>query len=316
MNFEAVESDSDASWFLKRVRRHAGWLRTEGVARLVEEDDLNIADRLRRRRTKRRWAANHGEPGQATAVFVVGLQRSGTNLVMRLLDQFPETEVHNENSRAAFARFQLKEDDVVREVVARSPHRLVVFKPLMDSHRVEELIHLVGEQRSAKAIWMYRDPDSRARSAVAKFGSNNLEAVTAIAQERSPLPWQAEGLSEESLRIAASFDSSTMSPEAGAMLMWYIRNAIFFEQHLDQRDDVLLLSYETLTQQPTAVRGAVLRFLDLPDRPDLFAEDEVRAPRTTVYENIPLELRRLCGELQAELDESASRRLRSLGVES
>ena len=311
MNRSDPDSDSSASWFLKRVRRHAGWLRTEGAARLIEEDDLNVLDRMRRKRAKQQWAAAQGAPGEASAVFVVGLQRSGTNLVMRLLDRFPETEVHNENSRVAFDRFRLKQAEVA-SIVDRSPHRLVVFKPLMDSHAVTDLLATGDAERPARAIWVYRNPDARARSAVAKFGANNLEAVTAIARGRSPIPWQAEGLSAEAIELAASMDYEQMTPESGAILMWYLRNVIYFDQGLDLRDDILLLSYDMLVASPTEVREALLTFVGLSERTGLFADDEVRNRRPTVYDDVPADLRRLCDDLQARLDQVAALQIRSL----
>ncbi len=311
MNRNDSDADSGASWFLKRVRRHAGWLRTEGAARLIEEDDLNVVDRVRRKRAKQHWAAANGAPGQASAVFVVGLQRSGTNLVMRLLDRFPETEVHNENSRVAFDRFRLKQGEVA-SVVDRSPHRLVVFKPLMDSHAVTDLLAIGDPERPARAIWVYRNPDARARSAVAKFGSNNLEAAAAIARGQSPIPWQAEGLSAEAIELAAAMDYEHMTPESGAILMWYLRNIIFFEQGLDRRDDILLLSYDMLVESPSEVREALLRFVGLSERPGLFADDEVRTRRPTVYDDVPPDLRRACDELQVKLDQVAAAQMRSL----
>lgn len=315
MNRNDSDSDSSASWFLKRVRRHAGWLRTEGAARLIEEDDLNVLNRMRRNRAKQQWAAAQGAPGEASAVFVVGLQRSGTNLVMRLLDRFPETEVHNENSRVAFDRFRLKQAEVA-SIVDRSPHRLVVFKPLMDSHAVSDLLATGDTERPARAIWVYRNPDARARSAVAKFGANNLEAATAIALGRSPIPWQAEGLSAEAIELAASMDYEQMTPESGAILMWYLRNVLYFEQGLDRRDDIFLLSYDMLVESPTEVREALLTFVGLSERTGLFADDEVRNRRPTVYDDVPTDLRRLCDDLQARLDQVAAHQIRSLRGES
>ena len=45
-------------------------------------------------------------------VYLVGLQRSGTNMLARGLDIAPEFEVHNENDRAVFDHYLLRDDDV------------------------------------------------------------------------------------------------------------------------------------------------------------------------------------------------------------
>src|SRR5919204_2661090 len=106
-----------------RLRRHLRWARTQGLGRLLEEDDLNPLARASRRVAKWRWRRAHGSaPGTATAVLLVGLQRSGTNMVVRGLERAPEFEVYNENHSAAFDRFQLRPIDHVRGLLEASRH--------------------------------------------------------------------------------------------------------------------------------------------------------------------------------------------------
>ena len=68
-------------------------------------------------------------------MFVVGLQRSGTNMLVRGLEASPEFEVHNEDDTKAFRRFRLKSNDQIRALVTRSGHSYILFKPLCDSCR-------------------------------------------------------------------------------------------------------------------------------------------------------------------------------------
>ena len=78
------------AYYTRKVRRHIHWARTEGVARLVEEDRLDPRERLQTAWRKARWRRRHGlPPGSAVPVYVVGLQRSGTNMLMRGVDLAP-----------------------------------------------------------------------------------------------------------------------------------------------------------------------------------------------------------------------------------
>src|SRR5207244_1167709 len=61
----------------RRIRRHWRWARTEGIGRLVEEDQLDPVARFRRASEKRRWRRSHAVAPRAMPVFVLGLQRSG-----------------------------------------------------------------------------------------------------------------------------------------------------------------------------------------------------------------------------------------------
>jgi hypothetical protein len=127
-------------WIGMRVRRHWEWGRAHGFRRLIEEDQLNPLERVPLALRKRRWRQAHSVAPGAVPVYLVGVQRSGTNMLVRGLERSPEFEVRNENDGEAFERFQLRPDPVVRDLVMRSGHRYVLFKPLCDSHRVDEIL--------------------------------------------------------------------------------------------------------------------------------------------------------------------------------
>jgi hypothetical protein len=288
----------------RRLVRHVQWGRTEGVARLVEEDELNPIARVRLSVEKRQWRSrNRVRPGAAVPVYLVGLQRSGTNMLARGLDTAPEFEVHNENDRAAFDHFMLRPDDVIRRIVLASAHRYVLFKPLSDSHRVDQLLDGIETPSPGRAIWAYRDVDGRVRSAVSKFGRNNLFVLRDIAAGRGEHMWQAERLSEATLDVIRSFDYETMTAETAAALLWWMRNGLYFEIGLDKRDDVRLASYQDFLTDPKAAMSSVCGFLDLEYRHALVAHIESRASGSRPQE-IDARVRVLCDQLQVRLDDA------------
>src|SRR5919202_3856242 len=113
--------------------------------------------------------------------------------------------------------------------------------PLCDSHRTPELLDDVGLSPAPLALWAYRSVDGRVRSAVAKFGTDNLRILRDLAAGRGHERWQAQRLSADSLELIGSFDWATMSPASAAALFWYVRNRLFFELGLDRREDGVLL---------------------------------------------------------------------------
>jgi hypothetical protein len=299
----------------RRLRRHLHWLHTQGLARLIEEDDLNPLQRTARATARWRWRlAHHGRPGGATAVFLVGLQRSGTNMLVRGLDRDPRFQVYNENHRAAFSRFRLRPDPVIRELVERSRHPYVLFKPLCDSHRTAGLLDGLGLHRAPRAMWAYRSVDGRARSAVAKFGDSNLRMLRDLALGQGRDRWEAKRLSPDSLQLVSSVDWARASPLDAAALFWYVRNRLYFELGLAERSDVLLVSYDAMIADPEAEMTRICGFLDLPYDPRLVAHVESRVDRGR---NGSLELdpriRERCGELTEQLD-AAHRRASSESV--
>jgi hypothetical protein len=288
--------------FAEKVVRHYRWGRQQGFGRLVEEDQLNPLDRSRTALRKYAWRRAHGvEPGTATPVFVLGAQRSGTNMLVRGLEQAPEVAVHNENDRRAFERFRLREDDVVRGLVTSSRHRFVLFKPLCDSHRALDLLELCGPG-GGRVIWTYRRVDDRVRSSLAKFGGSNQAALAEIAAGRGLGTWQAGGLTPADLDLLRSLDVPALDAASGSALFWYLRNKLFFELSLDRHENVALASYDEFLKNPERTMRAVCTRLGLDFRAEFIAGIEPgRSPDRPPLDLHP-EVRRLCDELSERLD--------------
>ena len=295
--------ESPLRYTARRVGRHLHWARSQGLGRLVEEDDLNPLDRAGRRLARWRWRRAHGvPPGTATAVLLVGLQRSGTNMVVRGLERSPEFEVYNENHPAAFDRFRLRPPDQVHRLVAASRHPYVLLKPLCDAHRTVELLDRLRTGSPARALWVYRSAEGRARSAVAKFGDQNLQVLWDLAAGRGGDRWQAQGLSPDSLALVRGLDWSTVDPVSAAALFWYVRNRLYFELGLDDRDDVLLVSYDAMVADPAAEMRRICAFLGFPYHPRLVAGITPRPPATAPASGLHPEIAARCAELTGRLE--------------
>jgi hypothetical protein len=287
-----------------RLRRHLRWARTQGLGRLLEEDDLNPLARASRRVAKWRWRRAHGvAPGTATAVLLVGLQRSGTNMVVRGLERAPEFEVYNENHPAAFDRFRLRPDGDVRALVQASLHPYVLLKPLCDAHRTVELLEALQTRSAPRALWVYRSVEGRARSAVAKFGDHNLQVLRELAAGHGRDRWQAQGLSRDSLELIGRFDWSAVDALSAAALFWYVRNRLYFELGLHDRRDVLLVSYDAMVADPAAEMRRICAFLGFPYHPwlvnGIHARPPATAPPTGIHPHIAARCAGLTDRLEA-----------------
>jgi hypothetical protein len=232
---------------------------------------------------------------------------------MRGLGALPEFEVHNEGDRRAFRVYQLRPDPVIREIVIASRHRYVLFKSLCETHRVVELLDELGTLRHPRALWAYRDVEGRVRSAVTKFGSTASDALRAIAAGMGDELWQAQGLSEDSLRLIRSIDWDAATPADGVALLWYVRNRLFFEQRVHTRPDVLLVSYNELVRAPEPTMRAVCCFLDVEWNPVVAAHIDRRALGSKPPVVLQPEIRARCDALAVELDEAARAALAAVG---
>jgi hypothetical protein len=294
----------------QRLVQHVRWARTQGIRRLIEEDELDPVARVVGAGRRLAWRQHHGgQPGTAVPLFVVGAQRSGTNMVFRALGRAPEVEVHNENDHAAFDRFLLRSDRTVARIVHDSRHLVVAFKPLCDSGRVDLLLDELPYAVAGRAIWVYRNVDDRARSAVAKFGDSNLRALRAIATGSGGGSWQAQGMSHNTLELLHAFDFASMAPETAAALFWYVRNVLFFERGLHHRADVGLLCYDRLVADPVGVLAPAFGWLGITWRDSYVDDVEPRSASAAARPPLPIDpaVRRLCDQLAARLEECVGR---------
>lgn len=298
-----LEKEPALKYVTGRLRRQWVWLRQDGVREAVA-GQLEPVRSLPNAVRKWRWRHRAGvAPGAAGPLFVVGVQRSGTNMLVRALAAAPEIEVHSENDRKAFHRYELRPDPVIASIIASSRHQFVAFKPLCDSHRVDHLLDELGTSTAGKAIWAFRSVDGRVRSAVKKFSDVNRQVLARIAAGSGSDLWQAQRLSSESLDLIRSFDYSAMTPESAAALFWYVRNSLYFELGLHHRDDVRLSSYDWLTSEPEAAMRAVCDFLDLPYSHRLVAH--IHPMRATPSVALDSRIRDRCDDLYARLEAAA-----------
>lgn len=303
------ENMSTAARARARAGRHVQWAREGGVGRIIEEDNLDPRPRARAALARRRWRKQHGvAPGLARAVFVVGVQRSGTNMLTHGLDAMPEVEVHNENDKAVFERFQLRSHQVVVDTVGKSAHQVVLFKPICDSHDTDTLLDAFREAANpARALWAFRVVDDRVRSAVAKFGSVNQQVLIRIAREGIDSSWQTGRMPVEVLEQIRACEPATLSANDGAALFWWMRNNLYFSTGLDQRNDVMPVSYDQIIADPQDSLRAVCDFVGLPYRDEVGAHVD---SRSVARAKTPLDLdprvRALCDDLGARLDAAAA----------
>jgi hypothetical protein len=302
---------SAGSTLVRKVRQNWRWGLTHGWADLIEEHDLDPSVRGRRALRKVRWHLTarraHVDP---TAVFLHGAQRSGTNMIVHGLAEAPEFRVYNEGNSAAFDNFRLRPLSTIEGLIAASQAEFVLFKPLCDSHRAAELLDRFHPR--TRAIWAYRDVDGRVRSALAKFGDSNLRVLRAFADGEADDAWQVQGMSAANANFVRSFDLDRVSAGSAAALFWYVRNSLYFEMSLDERQDAMLVSYNRFLAEPDANARALCAFLGVGYRPQLITHVKPRPPAWPEVLSIEDRIRERCADLQERLDRASANQVSTL----
>jgi hypothetical protein len=227
----------------------------------TSHDARSLATRIRRAVWRRgKSLRQHLLPHPvAQHVFVAGMQRSGTNLLMDVLDASVETQVFHETDPRAFEQYEMRDLAVIQQLARKCPAPVFVIKALCELDRIKSLMDTFTP---AKTLWVVRDWRDSVNSAIKSF-PNFVPQWQRLAHGYAK-DWRGRGMSPATRELLAALYHPDASEAEGAAIMWFYRNALFFEQQLAADPRVRVVFYEDLVQKPMGEVAAVYEFLGLP----------------------------------------------------
>lgn len=228
-------------------------------------------------------------------VFVAGMQRSGTNMLMDVLERSRETDMYHESDARAFDNYGMRPSSVIHRLGAASHAPVFVIKALCE---LDQLKSLMTTFSPAKTVWMVRDYTDAVSSALVSFKNFALQ-VSRIAQDRNANGWRGRGMSDATHALVRSLYTPDMDDATAAGLIWYFRNVLYFEQQLASDERVLLAHYENLVTASQREFSRIFEFLGLRYTP--FVSSQVFA--SSIHRREPpaiaAPVRELCEDLSA-----------------
>lgn len=204
------------------------------------------------------WWLPNAKKIQQESVFVAGMQRSGTNMLMDILEKSYETDVYHERDARAFDNYQMRAEPVIKALSHRSRAPKFVIKSLCELQHLEQLM---THFQPAKVIWIVRDYNDVVASMLKSF-SNMEKQVLRILKENSR-EWLGRGMTDKTRHELIGLVAPGMGDESAAALQWYFRNMLFFDQKFEHDKRVLLISYETLVNQPEVEVRKICHFMGI-----------------------------------------------------
>lgn len=189
-------------------------------------------------------------------LFIAGMQRSGTNMLMDVLERSLVTDVYHEWDERAFTNYQMKERGVIRGLLAQSRGQIFTIKALCE---VQDLTELMAEFEPAKAIWIFRRYEDVVNSMLRSFGNMDQQVIR-LADDPDSEAWLGKGMSAETHAVLRRTVRPDISLASASALQWYIRNMLFFEQHFQVNKTVLPVIYEDLVRDPVKELKRVFEF--------------------------------------------------------
>lgn len=206
------------------------------------------------------WWLQRRRTAPNLCVFVTGQQRSGTNMVMDVLERSLDTDVYHETDPRAFANYEMRERGVIANLRENSPARCFVIKALCEG---QWLPRLLDDFAPARALWVVRHYADVANSMALNFRTT-AAVMKRIRDDRNAGGWRSRGMSDSTHALIRDLIADDISERAAAAVQWYMRNVLFFELRLQHEPRVQLVFYEPLVGQPQNEFERICRFVDLP----------------------------------------------------
>ena len=249
MNKEAPDS-LRRSWGLGRaIQTHPDdgrYMRRKRVINRLKNFDVEraISRVLERRRKWRQLRRTPHPTTEKLPVFIVGGNRSGTNIVCKAIGKSPHGWAYQEREFSlAFNAHYLRADWIIEWLIRRTPAAIISFGSILDSQFTDDLLLRF---EGARAIWVYRRYEDVANScARMQWGYHLKDLVRWVARgELERLGARGERISADTVRLFGELFREDLSTEDSACLYWYLRNQLYFNLNLHTDPRVLIVQYE------------------------------------------------------------------------
>ena len=256
------------------------------------------------RSLKRFYHLKNSRDIQKRIMFVMGCQRSGTTLMMHILEKDYATSIYHEQSVLSSGdkveRLRLNSLAFVKKVLTRDRAQFIVLKPLVESQRTTELLDFFP---NSKALWMYRSYHDVVNSNLKRFGMRNgIDDIRPIAQDDSN-NWRSAGASAQVRAFVQEHFAEDMNPYDAGALFWYARNNLYFEQNLTQNPHVMLCNYRDLALKPLHFMQELYHFMeqDFPG-PHIVADVKDSSVGRGKHVELSSDIEAACADLYARMD--------------
>jgi hypothetical protein len=192
-------------------------------------------------------------------LFIAGMQRSGTNMLMDALERSFATDVYHEWDERAFVNYQMRDRAVIRGLLRKSHGKVFVIKALCE---LQELTELMTIFENSKTIWIFRQYQDVVNSMIRSFGNMDKQIIR-LANDPDSEAWLGKGMSEQTSAVLRDIVKPDISLASASALQWYIRNVLFFEQGFESNEKVLPVIYEQLVDIPKCEMERIFSFANI-----------------------------------------------------
>jgi len=238
-----------------------------------------------------------------SVIFVTGVQRSATNMMMGILERSFETDVLHEWYKRAYHAYEMRSYEHIHPLVSASKASVVVLKALCE---MPDMRTMLDEFQPARSIWMFRDYNDVVNSHI-KIWFDMPKIIGEIVQKQSNYStWHGRGISEKTHEQIKDVFHPDISNASAVALFWYFRNAFFWDQGLDDDERVYLAKYENIVADPAGQLEKLFGFLGLPCNRRSIAIVRSNSVKKSEPSKVDPAIRGLCDSMTARLENAIS----------
>jgi hypothetical protein len=227
-------------------------------------------------------------------ILVVGVQRSGTNMIMEVFSRGFQYDSFSDSDSQFFDNCEFRPTN---EVIKRSSSVLapiIALKPMMETYKLNEMLQ---EFPNCQGIWVYRCMADVVNSHVAQW-AGMPDSLRRIKADRDWNDWRAKGISDDSYKIIGEFSDENLTNETACAIFWYVRNIQFFEKEYYKDNRVFLLPYEKFVVEPELRFSKLFVSMKLPFTPFMTKHIHKQSLSKKEEPKVNPEIRKLCKSLE------------------
>jgi hypothetical protein len=240
--------------------------------------------------------------GEQRFLLVSGVQRSGTNMIMDLLEASPDADVYHETDPRAFENYMMRDEVTIARLMARSPFALFVLKGLHEAERARALIERFGP---GNFVWVFRNWPDVVNSNMRSWpgGRNQIENVV---RDPGSAGWRGRGMTPETHAIVREAFRPGMNDASAQTLFYVYRNQLLFDQQLDRDPRTLVLDYDAFVADPGTGVPNLARFAGVAVTERMIATPSAAIARRKAQPDVLPHIAHLADAMHARLMAAAS----------
>lgn len=297
-----------SSWGVGRAHRtlpdDGRAMRVRRLLRRIRRTDLRdvIRKRVERFRAWRERRRTRHPTDEKRPVFIVGCNRSGTNMVCAALGNSPHGWAYQESEFSpAFNAYYLRPDWILERLIRYAPAPIVAFGGILDSQFTDDLL---ARFAGSRALWVYRGYEDVANSCARKRWDDHFKNLARwVANgELERLGSRGRRVTGETVRLFGDLFREDLSREDYACLYWYLRNQIYFDLELHEDPRVLIVQYEDAVLDRERAFRRVFDFVGFPYDPAVVQHIYASSVNKHPWPGVEAGIREVCEDLQRRLD--------------